>query len=390
MIKGFDKVAIIGGGGHVGLPLALSMARAGVKVIIIDKDKDKLKQIAKGIMPFKEKKADKLLKNKIVSKNLELSFDESKICEAKFIIIVIGTPLDEDLKPDTRVIDKVFKEISPYLIKEQIIILRSTVYPGTSEKIQQKLNKLNKKIRLCYCPERIAEGKAIEEIKKLPQIVSGFDRKSIKEVKELFLKICPKVIEVSPKEAEVSKLFSNAWRYIKFAVANNFYQIAIDNDLDWSKIYQSMTIDYPRNKDLPKAGFASGPCLFKDTVQLNSFLNDSFSLGKGAIEINQKMPERLIKFLDEKYQLKDKRVGILGMAFKAESDDSRDSLAYELKKVAEKKSKKVYCSDPFIKDKSFVDSRKLVSNSDIVIIGCPHRLYAKLDYKKKLVINIWK
>lgn len=390
MIKGFDKVSIIGGAGHVGLPLALSMAGAGIKVVIIDKDKDKLKQISKGIMPFKEKKADKLLKNKKVLKNLELSYEANKISEAKYIIVVIGTPLDKDLKVDTKVINKLFKDIFPYLTKGQIIILRSTVFPGTSEKIQEELNKLNIKVNLCYCPERIAEGKAIEEIKKLPQIISGFDKKSIKEVKELFLKICPKVIEVSPKEAEVSKLFSNAWRYIKFAVANNFYQIAIDNDLDWSKIYQSMTVDYPRNKDLPRAGFASGPCLFKDTVQLNSFLDDSFLLGKGAIDINQKMPERLIKYLDKKYKLKDKRIGILGMAFKAESDDSRDSLAYELKKVGEKISKKVYCSDPFIKDKSFVDSNKLISSSDIVIIGCPHRLYAKLDYKKKLVINIWK
>jgi UDP-N-acetyl-D-mannosaminuronic acid dehydrogenase len=110
MIKGFDKVSIIGGAGHVGLPLALSMAGAGIKVIIIDKDKDKLKQISKGIMPFKEKKADKLLKNKKVLKNLELSYEANKISEAKYIIVVIGTPLDKDLKVDTKVINKLFKD----------------------------------------------------------------------------------------------------------------------------------------------------------------------------------------------------------------------------------------------------------------------------------------
>jgi UDP-N-acetyl-D-mannosaminuronic acid dehydrogenase len=190
-------------------------------------------------------------------------------------------------------------------------------------------------------------------------------------------------------EAELAKLFTNSWRYIQFATANQFYTIAERYGADFYQIYDAMIFKYPRARNFPRPGFAAGPCLFKDTMQLNAFSNNQFFLGHSAMLVNEGLPNFLVEMLKRKHKLNEKRVGILGMAFKAESDDCRDSLSYKLRKILSIEAKDVLCSDEYIKDTRFVCAEELVDRSDIVIIGAPHATYRSLDYKGKAVVDVW-
>lgn len=381
-------VCVIGGGGHAGLPLSIVFAREKKKVIIYDINKKALEKINKGEMPFIEEKAEEYLK-KVIGKTLFTTDKPDAISEAKFIIVIIGTPVDEYLNPKFHDMKQFFEDILPYLNNRQIVILRSTVYPGISQKINKILKNKYPRIETCFCPERILEGKAIEELYGLPQIVSGFNENAVKKVSRLFKLLTKDIKIISPLEAELAKLFTNSWRYVQFAIANQFFMIAEEYDADFYKIYHAMTYNYPRTKSFPKPGFAAGPCLFKDTIQLSAFTNNKYFLGHSAMLVNEGLPDFVIQRLKKRYDLTKKTIGILGMTFKAESDDKRSSLSFKLKKIAEVESKEVLCSDAYINEDGFVSEEELINRSDIIIIGTPHKRYKKLNYKKKILVDIW-
>jgi len=377
-------ICVVGGGGHAGLPLSLAFADKGKKVIIADKNREVLQTIGSGIMPFIENGAEKILK-RVIHKTLFLSQDISVVKDATYVIAIIDTPIDEHLNPTYKDMMLFFEQLKPFLNKGQIVIIRSTVYPGTAQKIQKML----KNIPVCFCPERIAEGRAMEEILSLPQIVSGFNPAAVRQAGKLFSLLTKDIIFLDPLEAELAKLFTNSWRYIQFAVANQFYMIAQECGTDFYSIYNAMTRHYPRAEHFPKPGFTAGPCLFKDTMQIAAFTNHKFFLGHGAMLINEGLPNFIMDQLKKHYNLSKMTVGILGMAFKAESDDKRESLSYKLKKLAYLEAKAVLCSDAYIKGKDFVDEKLLIKKSDIIIIGAPHQRYSKLNFKGKILVDIW-
>lgn len=380
-------VCVVGGCGHVGLPLAITFAEAGQNVLILDKNSSALKAVLSGKMPFMEKDAEPKLKKALNNKLLSGTTDNSLIAECENIIVIIGTPIDEFLNPRTQDIYKVFHSIQSFIKNGQTIILRSTIYPGTTRAISRLLK--NKKINLAFCPERVAEGIAIEEFKALPQIISGIDKKSEQAAVKLFKKIADEVVVLSPEEAELAKLMTNAWRYIQFAVANQFFMIANSAGLDFYKILNAIKYKYPRAKGFPQAGFAAGPCLFKDTMQIAAFNNNQFYLGHSAMLVNEGLPNYIVDRLKKKHDLSKKNVSILGMAFKAGSDDKRDSLSYKLKKKLEIEANKVLCTDVYIKEEDFCDINTALK-SDIVIIGTPHREYKDLKFRKNQeVVDIW-
>ena len=141
-------------------------------------------------------------------------------------------------------------------------------------------------------------------------------------------------VPTTAAEAEFAKLYTNAWRYMKFAVANQFFMIAHAAGQDYGRILDAIRQDYPRATDLPGPGFAAGPCLLKDTMQLAAFTPDHFPMGQSARQINEGLPAYLVAAMERRYgDLTGRRVGILGMAFKGESDDPRDSLSYKLRKL---------------------------------------------------------
>jgi UDP-N-acetyl-D-mannosaminuronic acid dehydrogenase len=383
-------VCVVGGLGHIGLPLGILFAKAGKKVILYDINKDSIDTVSKGRMPFWERGAEELLRETI-NKTLFVSPNKSVISQSHFIILALGTPIDEHLNPQFTLFKNFFEGILTLLDDRQHIIIRSTVYPGTTEKIMKLLRQNDKKTRVSFCPERIAEGKAIEEIRSLPQIIASFDDDSLLEASELFLNLTTQTIPLKPIEAELAKLYTNVWRYLQFAVSNQFYQIAVQNNLDFYRIYDAVTRDYSRTKGFAKAGFAAGPCLFKDTMQLAAFANNSFFLGHAAMLINEGLPNFIVQKLKEKSGLGTKIVGILGMAFKGDSDDRRESLSYKLKKVLTIEAGQVLCSDPFVKDDGLVPAETLIEKSDIIILGAPHSEYKKLklDFTSKTVVDIW-
>ena len=389
-MKKYKKdICVIGGCGHVGLPIALCFADKGLKVNVYDINRETVDMVNNGIMPFLENGCEKLLKNNI-GNNLYVSTDPDTISESKFVIIVIGTPVDEFLNPDRGIFKKFINDYYKYFSDGQTLILRSTVYPGTSDWLNDYLRKKRKKIDVSFCPERIAEGKAIEEIYNLPQIVSSYKASVTIRVSNLFKKLTKDIIVLDPTEAELAKLYTNSWRYIQFAIANQFYMLANANGKDFYKIYNAMTFKYPRTQSFPKAGFAAGPCLFKDTMQLSSFDNNQFFLGHSAMLVNEGMPAFIVDQLQRKFDLKNKKIGILGMAFKAESDDKRSSLSYKLKKILDLNSKKLFCSGEYIKDKNFLSKEELIKKSDIIILGVPHKNYSNLKIpKNKFIYDMW-
>jgi len=384
-----NNICIVGGLGHVGLPLGISLAQAGKRVMIYDIDAKKGEIVSRGKMPFLEADAEPILQ-KVLGKTLSISSNKKVIAENYFVIVVIGTPVDEHLNPQFTIFKKFFDGILDVLRDDQHIILRSTVFPGTTEKITEYLASKGKKTKVSFCPERIAQGQAMKELHSLPQIIASTDESAAKEAKELFSALTEEILFLSPVEAELAKLFTNVWRYIQFAISNQFYQIAASHGLDWYKIYQAIIHKYPRAQSFPGAGFAAGPCLFKDTMQLASFSNNSFFLGHAAMLINEGLPNFLVQRLKETKKLKEKTVGILGMAFKANNDDKRESLSYKLKKILEIEAKELLCSDVYIQEEGFISTEELVARSDIVILGTPHKEYKAIEIPgHKTLVDIW-
>ncbi len=387
--KSTYDICVVGGLGHVGLPLALLFADAGKKVVAYDINNKTIDTVLSGTVPFQERGAEEVLR-KVLGKTFFASADRSVIAESRYVIVVIGTPVDEHLNPKFTLFRRFFDDILDLIRDDHHIVLRSTLYPGSTEKIKKYLESKGKKMHISFCPERIAQGFAIEEIRALPQIISAFDAESMEEVRELFSHITGEIITLTPIEAELAKLFTNVWRYLQFATSNQFYQIALENNTDFYKIYRAITQNYPRIKGMPSAGFAAGPCLFKDTMQLASFSNNTFFLGHSAMLVNEGLPNFLVGRLKSKYPLKYMTVGILGMAFKANNDDARESLSYKLRKILEIEAKEVLCTDVYIRGECFVAPEELIKRSDIVILATPHREYKSLEIPSDTVlVDIW-
>ena len=381
-------ICIVGGAGHVGLPLGLAFAERQQRVVLYDIDRKALDTIAAGRLPFIEYGADEILKA-VIDKTLFVSDDAASVGRARFVIVTIGTPVDEFLSPDLRAVPKMLAVLRQHLSPEQTLIIRSTVFPGTCRQVQRTLGD---QWKIAYCPERIAQGHAIRELADLPQIVSGTTDQAREEAAALFARIAPSIVNCTVEEAELVKLYSNAWRYIRFAAANQFYMMAHELGVDFDKVWTAMTTGYGRNSDLPRAGFAAGPCLLKDTMQVFAASQGRFSLGQAAMTVNESLPAFLVDQLRARvnFDLAGTKVGILGMAFKADVDDIRDSLAFKVRKLLEFHGATVVCSDEFAPDPSFVTKEAVLASCRAVIIGVPHSAYRKLAIPSGVeLIDVW-
>ncbi len=382
------NISIIGGAGHIGFPLGLILSSKGFKVSLIDKNKNNIKKINNGEVPFLEENSKKLLTDMRKKKRIYATDQINEISKSKYIIICISTPITNQLNPNLKPFINFFHQLKKKIKKDQIVIIRSSIYPGICEKVYKIIEKKCK--NLSYCPERIVQGKSIVELPKLPQLVSGKSKKAILESGKLFKTICKKIIYTEVIEAELIKLFSNAYRYINFAISNQFYMICQNQNLNFFKIRNIMREGYMRNANIPESGFTAGPCLLKDTMQLSSFYNHRFKLGHAAMSVNEGIPIFIIKKLQKKFNLRKKTVGVLGLTFKAETDDIRDSLSIKLVKLLELKKIKTLQSDEFYKNKKNISKNDLVKKSDIIILATPHKAYKRLKIKKnKTVVDIW-
>ena len=383
-------VVVLGGAGHVGLPLSLVLADSGARVGIFDIDATKLERLMAGRMPFMERGADALLEQVLASGRLEVSAEPAMVARAAVVIVVIGTPVDEFLGPSMTVFERSADEIAPHLRPGTLVILRSTVYPGTTAYVKQRFADLGCQVDVAFCPERIAEGRALEELKTLPQIIGADDDASGDRAEAVFARFAGAFVRTSTKEAELAKLFTNTWRYMKFAVANQFLMISQQAGVDYTNVLRAIREDYPRAADLPGPGFAAGPCLFKDTMQLAAFTSDHFPLGQAAMQVNEGLPAFVVDRLRSRYgELTGRRVGILGMAFKAESDDPRASLSYKLRKLLLWAGADVLATDPYVDDARLRPLEEVLERAEILVLGAPHALYRGLDTGGRDVVDLW-
>ena len=374
----------------MGLPLSLAFADAGQKVGIYDINERTVERIRAGEMPFMEKGADELLRRLLPTGRLELDHRTSMLERTNRVVVVIGTPVDEFLGPSMTIFERTVDEIAPYLRKGALVVLRSTVYPGTTGYVAGRLAERGCEVDVAFCPERIAEGHALEELRSLPQIIGADDDGAANRATELFAVLGAKTIRTSSKEAELAKLFTNTWRYMKFAVANQFLMIADQAGVNYSNVLRAIREDYPRARDLPGPGFAAGPCLFKDTMQLSAFTSDHFPMGQAAMQVNEGLPAYIVSAMERRYgSLRGKTIGILGMAFKAESDDTRASLSYKLRKLLSWSGATVLCTDPYVEDSRLVSLDDVLSGSEVLVLGAPHAPYRELQVNGRDVIDVW-
>ena len=384
-----NDVVVVGGCGHVGLPLAIILASKKLKVVAFDTNTQVVATVNSGKMPFDEPGAPEVLTEVLRTKLFSASSDKKLVSTAEHVVVVIGTPVDEHLNPDPEVVPNAVAQLLDVLKDGQHLVLRSTVYPGVTKLVEKVIAGSGKKIDVSFCPERIAEGKAVEELIALPQIISARTTHAVDRAKSLFSNLTSNMIVVSPEEAELAKLFTNTWRYIKFAAANQLYTIANDFGVDFERVRHAITTDYPRAADMPGAGFAAGPCLFKDTMQLAAFNNNNFTLGHSSMMINEGLPLYLVSRIEKNFDLSKMTVGVLGMAFKAESDDIRSSLSYKLKRILKFKAQSVICADALVSnDETLIGEAELIDRADLVVIGAPHKRYASISISKP-VIDIW-
>lgn len=383
-----QNVVIVGGCGHVGLPLGLVLADRGVRVTLLDIDSKKVDQINDGQMPFIERGAEVLLQ-RVVGKNLFATLDSTCLSEADAVVTVVGTPVDRHLNPTVSELYDSVDHLLFLMKDDSLLVLRSTVFPGVTKLVYDRIATLGRRIHLAFCPERIAEGRALEELVQLPQIISAFEHEGLEGAQDLFLTIAPKVVRMEPLEAELAKLFTNSWRYLNFAISNQFYILAQSYGLDFYRIYDAVTQDYPRMRSFARPGFAAGPCLVKDTLQLSAFANNNFFLGHAAMLVNEGLPNFIVDQL-QRFDLPNQRVAILGMAFKADSDDKRESLSYKLRNLLRVRAKEVLCTDPYVCDPSLVSLEIAVEKADLIILGAPHSIYRSVRIpERKRVVDIW-
>src|SRR3977135_330967 len=344
-------LVVVGGCGHVGLPLALSLADCGYKVGIDDIDAAKVEQVKSGHVPFLEKGAEALLKQLLPTGRLELASDASSIARTDTIILVIGTPIDEFMNPSVGIFERVIDELLPHLNSGSLIVLRSTVFPGTTDSVALRLRDAGVEADVVFCPERIAEGHALEELRTLPQVVGASSDAAFTKASRLFARLGGS------------------------SVATHSSHTPHRAGLAYGRVLDAVRHDYPRAADFPGPGFAAGPCLLKDPMQLSAYTPDQFPMGQAAMQINEGLPNYIVDALNSKRSLQGRTVGILGMAFKGESDDPRASLSYKLRKLAAFKGARVMCTDPYVEDASFQPLDKVLRDSDVIVIGAPHRAY---------------
>jgi UDP-N-acetyl-D-mannosaminuronic acid dehydrogenase len=383
-------VTVVGGAGHVGIPLVLALAEAGLRVNVNDLNQTSLNTLESGRLPFIESGAEEVLAKALAGKRLVFTNSSNRISTSGPVIITIGTPIDEFLNPVRRVVQDCIDAMLPRLADGQLLVLRSTVFPGTTDWLASYLKAQGRNLKVAFCPERVVQGFGLKELREMPQIVSGTTPQAERDAAALFERITPEVVLVRPIEAEFAKLFSNAYRYIEFAATNEFYLVAKSAGVDYQHVLKAMKHNYPRLKSMPRPGFAAGPCLVKDTMQLSAFARNQFGLGHAALLINEGLVLHVVEDLKRHYDLASMTVGLLGMAFKAESDDTRASLSYKFKKVLNGQARAIMTTDPFVTtDPDLMPLDAVIAQSDLMILCAPHAVYRNADFKGKPVFDVW-
>lgn len=391
-------VAIIGLG-RVGLPLALFLESLGIKVTGVDRNPEVLALLREGKMPFHEDGCDDLLR---VS-NMTLCESIQGARDADYIIITVGTPLHNHIEADLGYLKMVAEDLVAVLRRGQMIVLRSTVAPETTLFLKKYLErhtgwKVGQDLGLAFCPERLAENHALQELRALPQIIGTEDEFSRAKAEQLFSKFGVKLFFTDYLSAELVKLFNNISRYLEFALANQFAIIANQYRKNIYELVRMANEDYPRGH-IFSPGLTAGTCLRKDFGLLNE-RTPTPDLLLSAWKINEHMPYHLVEAVTRRTPLLDKNVAVLGYSFKKNSDDLRDSLVPKLVRYIERQvPRKILICEPHVNKPELdghpnVGLTECLEDADVVFVAMNHDYFTYHNALMRIkegawVVDIW-
>jgi UDP-N-acetyl-D-mannosaminuronic acid dehydrogenase len=367
-------VSVIGLG-RVGLPLALSFADRGLSVIGIDNDPTRLGSVREGTMPFNETGAQELLDRVAASGRLSLSERVVDAAAARHIVITLGTPSFSHIEIDMRDIRSALDDLLGALEPGHALTLRSTVAPGTTDFVAGYLAKhrgfqIGEDVYVAHAPERIAAGRFLEEIDSLPCIVGGVGRSSGEAVAELFGVFKAPIVQTTPVQAELAKIWANILRYTHFALPNLLMMDCERHGANVFEVIELVNRDYPRG-GLAQPGLTAGTCLRKDFAFSEERSNAPGML-LAVSRVNESVPLFLVEGIARRLgSLSGRKVAVLGLAFKAGTDDERDSLAHKLIRLLERELADVVAHDPHVSTPT-VSLEEAVASADVVVVAANH------------------
>ncbi|HSJ35608.1 MAG TPA: nucleotide sugar dehydrogenase [Acidimicrobiia bacterium] len=382
------KTLAVVGIGRVGLPLAISFAEAGLRVLGVDRDPAHVERVNAGILPFIEHGAEEPLKRVIDNGNLRATVDgPSAISQADAVIVTVGTPLGSDFRVDRTQVEAALSSWGGSLKPGALVVMRSTLSPGTTENLvvptleRATGRKLGDGLFVAFCPERIAEGKAMEELKTLPEIIGGVDDASSERAADLFRRLAPdkEIRKTDSLSAELAKLYGNVYRYVTFALANEYALIAEHYGRDAHHIISTLRDGYSR-APVPLPGLAGGPCLSKDgyfLIEELTFPDFVLTAWKLNDSMAAHMVERLSRALEKQGKdLAGTKVAVLGQAFKADIDDDRLSPSLRVIEALERRQAEVRVHDPYLREETLDE---VLRDAEAVVLATNHAQYGDID-----------
>ena len=372
-------VSIIGLG-RVGLPLALCFADRGLRVLGVDKDPERLDAVRAGRMPFKETGTQELLDQVRGTGRLQLSARVADAAQAEHIVITLGTPSFSHIEIDMRDIRSALDDLLPVLEPGHSLILRSTVAPGTTDFVAGYLAKqrgfeVGSEVFVAHAPERIAAGKFVAEISSLPCIVGGVGEESGERVGRLFSTFGAPIVQTTPVQAELAKIWTNILRYTQFALPNLLMMDCERHDANVFEVIDLINRDYPRG-GIAQPGLTGGTCLRKDFA-FSEERSNSPGMLLGVSRVNESVPLFLVEGIKRRLEnLAGKKVAVLGLSFKRDTDDERDSLAHKLIRLVERELADVAVHDPHVTEptQSFDDA---VLDADVIVVATNHSEFSR-------------
>ena len=388
-------VAVVGLG-RVGLPLALSFADRGLRVIGVERVPSVLASIDSGRMPFHETGTQELLERVLETGQFERTSHVQDAAAAEHIVLTLGTPAHIHIEIDVSQIRHAIDDLLPVLREGHSVILRSTVAPGTTEWVagyieQRRGFTVGEDLFVSHVPERIAENRFLEEIATLPCIVGGVGEGSGARAAELFAVFGTQIEHTTPVQAELAKIWTNILRYTQFALPN---LLMMESDQYGANVFEVIDLinrDYPRG-GMADPGLTSGTCLRKDFV-----FSEERSRAPGMLlavsRVHETVPLFLVEGLKRRLggSLRDRKVAVLGLTFKRDSDDLRDSLSFKLIRLLERELAHVARHDPHVPDQS-EPLEAALAGADAVVVATNHSAYEDLPGRLPagaLVVDPW-
>jgi len=379
-------VSVIGLG-RVGLPLALSFADRGLSVVGVDVDQDRLAAIREGRMPFEEAGGQDAMDRVRASGRLEVSDRVADAARARQIVITLGTPSFSHIEIDMRQIRSVLDDLLPHLEPGHSLVLRSTIAPNTTDFVAGYLAKkrgfdIGRDVFVAHAPERIAAGKFFEEIDSLPQIVGGVGERSGEVCAELFDVFDAPVVQTSAVQAELAKIWANILRYATFALPNLLMMDCEQYGANVFDVIELINRDYPRG-GIAMPGFTAGTCLRKDFTFSEERSNAPGML-LAVSRVNESVPLFLVEGIKRRVgPLSGRKVAVLGLAFKKDTDDERDSLAHKLVRLLERELADVAIHDPVVATPTQAFDEAL-AGADVVVVAANHSAFCGPDNLREI------